>query len=185
MYTQDSRLTALVTTDQLADVYDQLRVNYIGQTQTAGQRLEFYQRGVLGGGSTAATSQNTYANEQWLKDFAQSQLMQMLLALPKVSRNLTGRAQGTSVLQNVADQGLNNGTISVGKTLTTIQREFITTQTGDHNAFLTIQNVGYWFNVDFRTDTETDGTTTEVMVYTFIYSKDDVVRKVSGRHVLI
>ena len=51
---QTASLTATVTTDADANIYDPIRVNYYGQTQTAGQLREFYQRGTLTGGATGS-----------------------------------------------------------------------------------------------------------------------------------
>lgn len=185
MFHEDDRLTPLVTTDTLANVYDPLRVNYMGQTQTAGSFISIYQRGVLTGGSAAPTDTNTYANEMWLKDYLTAQFFTLQRNLGRISRGLTGRAQGRSVIQNAVDLALTNGTILVGGELDTTTRLFVQSQTGDANAYLQIQNIGYWFDVTFRTDTETDGTTTEVLVYTLIYNDDDVVRLVDGRHILV
>ena len=50
MFKSIGGLTATVTTDTESDALDALRVNYYGNTQTAGQVLSFYQRGVLMGG---------------------------------------------------------------------------------------------------------------------------------------
>ena len=60
--------TASVTDDADANTYDALSINYYGNTQTAGQIINFYQRGVMWGDSTSPLDQNTYANEIWLKD---------------------------------------------------------------------------------------------------------------------
>ncbi|MEM8205524.1 DUF3383 family protein, partial [Morganella morganii] len=38
---------AQVTTDQDADRFDKLRVNYYGETAVAGSQIRFYQRGFL------------------------------------------------------------------------------------------------------------------------------------------
>ena len=57
---QTASLTATVTTDADANLYDPMRVNYYGQTQTAGQLREFYQRGTLTGGAQDLVDQNTY-----------------------------------------------------------------------------------------------------------------------------
>src|SRR5690606_1962829 len=46
---QISNLTPSVTTDAEADIYDDLKVNYYGVTQTAGVLLAFYQRGSMMG----------------------------------------------------------------------------------------------------------------------------------------
>lgn len=182
---EDNRLTPTVTTDRLADVYDPLRVSYMGQTQESGSFISFYQRGFLTGGPTAPIDMNKYANEMWLKSFTTSQFIDLLRNLGRISRNIAGRSIGIGAVQTAVNAALRNGTISVGGVVDNVTRAFIAQQTGDQNAFIQIQNLGYWFNVDFRTDTESDGSTTEVMVYTLIYNDDDVIRMVDGRHILV
>lgn len=174
-------LTPTVTTDADSDTYDAIRVNYYGQTQTAGRLLQFYQRGnLMGLATTDPVDQNVYANEMWLKDAAGASIMSLLIALAKISANAAGRIQILGVLQGVINQGLLNGTISVFKTLDDIQKLYITEQTGDSKAWYQVQNSGYWLDVRFvKRDDQ------YVAIYTLIYSKDDVVRKVEGRHILI
>lgn len=178
-------LTPSVTTNADANTYDGLHVNYYGQTQSAGQFISFYQRGILTGGATAPVDQNVYGNEQWLKDAAGTAIINLLLALPQVAANTTGKAQLTTVLQNVIDLGLNNGTISVGKPLTVDQKLFITNITGSNTAWQQVQNNGYWIGVTLQTYLAPDDRLEWEAVYTLVYSKDDVIRKVQGRHVLI
>lgn len=177
-------LTPKVMNDADANTYDALDVNYYGQTQTAGQLISLYQRGVMTGLPTAPTDQNTYANEQWLKSAATAAIMTLFLALPEVSANAQGRGQLLTVLQAIVNQALFNGTISVGKTLTTTQQLFITNATGDPKAWYQVQNQGYWLNVTIVQVT-VNGNLEYQAVYTLIYSKNDVIRKVNGTHVLI
>lgn len=182
---QQTGLTPTVITSADADLYDGLRVNYYGQTQTAGQQLSFYQRGFLTGTGTDPVNMNVFANEQWLKDFAGSQIMGLLLALPRVPANATGRGQVLAVLRDpVVETALVNGTISVGRTLSTQQRLFITEQTGDPNAFQQVQTSGYWLDATIESRT-VNGVLEFFVAYTLIYSKDDVIRRVEGSHVLI
>lgn len=178
-------VTPSVTNDADANTYDALRVNYYGQTQTAGQFIQFYQRGVLTGLAVDPVDQNVYANEQWLKDAAAAAIMTLLLALAKVSANVSGRAQLLSQIQSVVNVAVVNGTISVGKTLSNAQKLFITNATGDTKAWYQVQTIGYWLDVVFETFVDSGGITEYKAVYTLIYSKDDVIRKVEGHHVLI
>lgn len=67
MFYQFADRNVTVSDDTFADTMDSLRANYIGVTQSAGQPLAFYQRGILCGGPQAAVDMNTYANEMWLK----------------------------------------------------------------------------------------------------------------------
>ena len=182
---QTASLTATVSTNADANLYDGQRINYYGVTQTAGQLRRFYQRGVLGGGATAPVDMNTYANEQWLKDDAGSRIMSLLLALPRVPANQRGRGQLLSVIQGTINQALLNGSISVGRTLTDIQRIFITEQSGDERAFQQVQTSGYWVNATIESFQTTDNRTEFRANYTLIYAKDDVIRMVDGTHTLI
>lgn len=185
MFQNGFDLTPKVTTDALSNALDLDRVNYIGVTQTAGQLISFYQRGVMGGGTTELVDQNVYANEMWLKDACAATLMGLLLAKAKVSANAQGRGEVITILQDAIDRALFNGTISVGKPLSVIQRVYITEQTGDDLAYLQVQSIGYWLDCVMASSVTQDGRTEWSANYTLIYSKDDVVRKVNGTHVLI
>ena len=176
----DSALTASVTTDTVSDAMDALRVNYYGQTQESGANISFYQRGVLFGASTDPRDMNTYANEIWLKDAMTAAIMNLLLSVAQVSANAAGRVQILTIMQGVINQALNNGTISVGKTLTTLQKVYIGQITNDPNAWYQVQTSGYWVDVVF---TLISGD--YVAEYTLVYSKDDIIRKVEGRDILI
>lgn len=177
--------TPTVTTNADANLYDPLRINYYGRTQTAGQFLDFYQRGVMMGIPTDPVDQNIYANEMWLKDDAQARIMSLFLSLAKVSANTTGRSQLMTTIQGAVDAALFNGTISVGKTLDTTQKLYITQITGDDTAWQQVQNIGYWFDVVFNTTVTVDGRTEYKATYVLVYSKDDTIRKVEASHVLI
>jgi hypothetical protein len=185
MFQQVSGLTPSVNTNQAAALYDNLRVNYYGQTQTAGQTIQFYQRGTLTGGGTAPVDQNIYANEMWFKDTATAALMELLLNLTRISANAQGRSEVLSTLQTVIDQALFNGVISVEKTLNQTQKLFITQVTGDDLAWHQVQSIGYWLDVVMESFVTQDGRTEWKAVYTVIYSKDDAIRKIEGSHILI
>lgn len=185
MFQQTGSLTAKVVTNALADFYDPLRVNYYGQTQTAGQRLAFYQRGVMMGGATDPLDMNVYANEVWFKDAAQSALLGALLALPRVPANAEGVGQVLAILQDVIDRALLNGTISVGKTLTNTQRTYVSQITGTDDAWQQVQSIGYWVTCVIEPRVAQSGVTEFVAVYTLVYGKDDTIRKVEGQHILV
>ena len=181
---QQFNLTPSVTTDAAANIYDPLLVNYYGQTETAGQNLAFYQRGVLYGLATQPSDQNVYVNEIWLKDAIGAALLSLLLSVPQVPANTTGQAMLTGAILSVIRQALTNGTISVGKTLTTTQQLYISQATGDPTAWQQVQTSGYWLNVVIEPYV-TNGVTEYKAVYTLIYSKNDVIRLVVGSDILI
>lgn len=185
MFKQAGGLTPSVTSGTDSDTYDALRVNYYGRTQTAGQFLDFYQRGLLCGGAAAPVDMNVHANEQWLKDAAGARIMSLLLSSGRVPANATGRSQILAVLQGTIDDALFNGTISVGKPLTNEQKVFVTQQTGDPLAWLQVQNIGYWVDATIVAFVGPGNTTEYKAVYTLIYSKDDAIRSVEGTHSLV
>lgn len=181
---QQFNLTPSVTNTTDSNSYDSIRVNYYGQTQTAGQLLSFYQRGVMFGTASNPLDQNVYANEIWLKDAITAALMTLLIALSKVSANTQGRSQVLAILQSVIDQAVNNGTISIGKPLTPTQKASIASYTGDPDAWQQVYNIGYWVDAEIVTFIEDDVTRYKI-VYTLVYSKDDIVRKIEGSDILI
>jgi hypothetical protein len=182
--TFDPYLTPLVTDTSTSNSLDALSINYYGQTQTAGTIYNFYQRGLLQGTSSSPLDQNTYINEIWLKDALASALLSLLLNLNQLPANTTGQSLALLTIQGVINQALLNGTISVGKTLTTAQQTFITSVTGDANAWYQVQNSGYWVDCVIQPIPDVMPTQYEA-AYTLIYSKDDTIRYVTGSDILI
>lgn len=182
---QQAALTPSVLTDADANSMDASRVNYYGRTQTAGQYLDFYQRGVMMGLATDPVDMNTYANEMWFKDAAGAAIMSLLLSMARVPANSTGRGQLLAILQTVIEQATFNGTISVGKPLNTTQKLYIGNLTGDSEAWQQVYRLGYWIDCVLQSYVTQDSRTEWKAVYTLIYSKDDAIRKVEGSHVLI
>ena len=188
MYRQVSGITPSVTgnsTDPVSyTTLDSLLINYYGTTQEAGQNVAFYQNGVLQGTSTSPQHMNVFANEQWLKSYIASAILSLQLSLPQLSANSVGIGQITNLLQSAINLALFNGSISIGKPLSTIQQLFITSQTGDNNAWIQVQNIGYWMKVTISSAV-VNGVTVYTANYTIIYSKNDAVQNVVGTHELI
>lgn len=174
-----------VTTDQMADFYDVRRVNYYGQTASAGKNIAFFQRGYLMGGATAPLDMSVHANEQWFKAYLKSQLMSMLLAIGRIPANLDGRGMILAVVQGGINKALRNGTIIVGKTLTELQKVAISQGSGDTLAFQDVQTNGYWMDAEVTQSTGASGVTEYAVKYTVFYSKGDSIRKIAGSHNLI
>lgn len=178
---QQASLASLVVDSTLADFYDGIKVNYYGETQTAGTLLAFYQRGFLTGLAVDPQDMGVYANEVFLKDAIGVSIINLLLGVSAVPANTSGITQVLSAIQDPIETALFNGIISIGKTLSTAQIAFVTATTGDALAYVQVQNAGYWLNAVI--DEPTSGEF--VVIYTLIYSKNDVVRKVEGSHLLI
>lgn len=181
---QVSALTPSVMDDATANIYDAIKVNYYGVTQTAGTLLAFYQRGGMMGLTSAPTTMNVYANEIWLKDAMQAALMTLLLSQARIPANDQGQSQILAVLQSIIEEATDNGTISANKTLTPSQIAFITSTTGDNTAWYQVQTIGYWVNCVIVPYTVGPDTFYKAE-YTLIYSKDDVINLITGQQVLI
>lgn len=174
-----------VSTDLEANEFDAMRVNYYGETSSAGQRLAFFQRGLLMGGATAPLDMNVHANEQWLKAYLTAKLMDLQLSLGKIPANGEGAGYVLAQVVGAANQAKFNGTISVGKTLTVAQQIAITQLTGDTDAWREVRTNGFWSDVTIVERTGPSNVTEYVAQYTLAYAKNDVVRKIEGSHNLV
>jgi len=166
-----------------ADTYDNARVNYYGSTQEAGQVINFYQTGVLMGGATSPRDMTSYTNEMWLKDAITVQIMNLFIGSSQVPANSTGRSLILTSIQDPINTALLNGSISVNKILTTAQKQFISSVTNDPDAWFQVQNSGYW--IDCEIVPPVSPAVNYSAAFTLVYSKDDVIRKVVGRDILI
>lgn len=180
MYQQFPAQAVTVTTNALAQTLDALFINYNGQTQKAGSKIEFFQDGYCADGTDIAV----YANEIWLKDAVKTEILNLEVASEKIPANDDGIASILGVIQAVAGEALNNGTISVGKDLTNTQKAYITQLTGDNTAWQTIELNGYIIEINLVMQV-VNGANKYIAEYSLIYSKGDSIRKVEGTHNLI
>lgn len=183
MWTQSSLRTASVTDETTANSMDAVRANYFGETD---KDVTFYQRGVMMGGTNMPTDANAYFNEMWLKDYLATQFLEELLTQASIPGNTSGKSTLIGVLQSGIEDGLSNGVISSGKTLTTAQQVYITQLSGDSNAWRQVNTLGYWYNLSISTrENPNSGLSEKYATYTLIYSKDDLIRYIEGADVLI
>jgi len=178
---QQFDIPATVDNDTDADTYDAANTNYYGESQTAGKKFSFFQRGIMNDGNPI----NIYANEMWLKSACEAEILNLFLALPQISADDEGRMVMTNSLLSIVDQALLNGVISVGKTLTNVQKQYIELVTGSDTAYRQIQGIGYWLDVQMVSYVNAGGGTEWKAVYVLMYSKGDVVSFVSGTHIMI
>jgi hypothetical protein len=185
MFYQFPNRTVTVSDDPTADAMDKVRANYIGVTQSAGQPLAFYQRGLLCGGPTAAVDMNTYANELWLKSALGTVILALLLAVPTLPASPNGAASVLGVMQPVFTTAGENGTFEPGKTIDAVQQQYITKITGDRTAWRQVQTAGYWISVGFsKYVNQNTGLTEWQAIYKLVYSKGDAIRFVSGQDIM-
>lgn len=184
MFRQSALSFDVNTTDE-AIALNAVRVNYYGNTAVAGQQIRFFQRGFLLGGATDPLDMSVHANEQWLKSYCAAQLLSLQLGTNKIGADNDGRGKLLAVLAGAVERAKDNGTISVGKELTTNQKIAITDLTGDPDAWHDVQNAGYWYGVTIVPEVQVGGETEYVAKYTLAYSKNDVVRTIEGSHNLV
>lgn len=173
---------ATVTTDAQADQYDAMLVNYIGATQQAGKLISFYQRGFLQG---EISDMGVYSNEIWLKDAIITEVLNRFVSMRKIPANESGKSTLALAVQGVVQEALNNGVILSEKALTNNQIAYITQITDDPDAWMQVQNSGYWFDAQIKQRQNSAGVTEYYFDYILIYSKGDSVRKVEGSDILI
>lgn len=164
----------------LYQTLDNLCINYNGQTQKAGQKIAFYQNGFNADGTDSAV----FDNEAWLKDHIATDLLNAFLGLDFISADKDGLAIVTGVLEDNANLALKSHVISNGQTLDNGQKAYITQLTGDDNAWLDVQTNGYKFNVTITVQ-NVGNAKVHIAEYTLIYVKNNVIRKVIGRNILI
>lgn len=172
-----------VTSDTMADTYDKVKVNYLGATQQAGKLIAFYQRGVLQGD---ISDMGVYCNEMWLKDAISTDLLNMFLALKQIPANNSGKATVRSIMVPVCESAKLNGVIQVGKELTSVQKAYITSLTGDNEVWREVEQSGYTLDIDIvQTVNANNGLTEYKVDYTLIYSKGDSIKSVTGTNILV
>lgn len=162
------------------DAYTAARVNFNGQTQQAGQTIDFLQHGYLTGSISDA---GVYYNEMWIKDDIWTNLMSLFLAVKKIPANEVGVAQCKGVIMSTINQALVNGSILIGKTLTNAQKAQIKEMTGSDKAVNSVQDDGFYLNL-WVTRTVENGTEKYIIEYQLLYAKGDGIRKVEGTDIL-
>lgn len=176
MFKQFDGEAATVEDTATADELDDLNCNYNGLVQVNGQRRAFYQRGRnLDGENTAV-----YCNEIWLKARISTDIMNLFLGTERIPANEDGELMLYGVISSAAAQGVQNGVIELGKTLTNVQKTKIFQLTGDSEAWFTVQESGYTISVEIRQD----GSEYKAY-YKLIYSKGDAICYVEGSDILI
>lgn len=176
MFKQFSGETATVSDELRADELDDLNVNYYGLVQVNGQYKSFYQRGKnLDGENTAV-----YCNEVWLKSRISTELMNMFLSFERIPANEDGEAMVLTTINGVANEGVVNGCIEIGKKLSEAQKRKVYQLTKSNDAWFTVQQQGFVTSVRI----EQNGTE-YIAKYRLIYSKGDAICKVEGSDILL
>lgn len=181
MYTRDNNISVVVDDDNDAERYDGLKVNYYGRTQQAGQKLAFYQNGVLQGNYQ---DQNIYVNEIWLKDALTTKFLNYMLLTSNWYANKAGQSIGQGLIVDIIERAKLNGTITTEKEISENDKNYIYNITTDENAWRQIYQLGYYLITSIE-KVKINNQDTYQFNYTLIYSKGDSIKKVEGQNILI
>lgn len=181
MYTQDANMNVIVDNDTEAEQYDDVKVNYYGRTQQAGQKLAFYQNGVLQGNYQ---DQNIYVNEIWLKDALVTKFLNYMLLTANWYANKAGQAIGQGLIVDIIERAKLNGTITTEKEISENDKVYIYNVTADENAWRQIYEQGYYLITSIE-KVKINNQDTYQFNYTLLYSKGDSIKKVEGYNILI
>lgn len=180
-YQQFTGVNPSVADTESAQILDGLKVNYYGQTSQAGQKVSFYQNGVLQG---QISDMGVYANEAWLKDSFIASILNLRLALDTLPANNTGVGLVLATLMDTVNQSIYNGVTLPGKTLDSAQKAYITQLTGDEDAWMRVQSTGYYITAELSKDT-VNGVEQYKVSFLYVYGKGDSINYVDGRDILI
>ena len=181
MYTQDSNMGIAIDNDEYAKDLDELKINYYGRTQQAGQKLAFYQNGVLQGNYQ---DQNIYVNEIWLKDALVTKFLNYMLLTANWYANKAGQSIGQGLIVDIIERAKLNGTITTEKEISENDKNYIYNITTDENAWRQIYQLGYYLITSIE-KVKINNQDTYQFNYTLLYSKGDSIKKVEGQNILI
>ena len=181
MYMQDNNMGVVVDDDTSAETYDEVKINYYGRTQQAGQKLAFYQNGVLQGNYQ---DQSIYVNEIWLKDALTTKYLNYMLLTSNWYANKAGQAIGQGLVVDIIERAKLNGTITTEKEISEADKVYIYNVTADENAWRQIYQLGYYL-ITSITKVTINNQETYQFNYTLLYSKGDSIKKVEGQNILI
>ncbi len=180
MFNQYDEMVVTVDSD-LYKTYDSAKINYYGQTQKSGQKLAFYQNGVLQG---KYQDQNVFTNEVWLKDALITAFINFMLVRSAWFYNKAGQGYGNAVIQNVIDRAKLNGVITTEKELSENDKNYILNQTSDENAWRQIYQEGYYLTT-WLDEKTVNNQKVKYFCYKLLYSKGDMIKAVEGSNILI
>ena len=176
MFKQIANETAVITNDTDYDSMKGINANFYGLTQTNGKTFAFLQCGFCSNGEDAGT----YCNEIWLKSAIATSFMNLCLRVNKVPADATGSAMIRAAIVGDVKKALDNGTILVGKPLTEEDIAEVYRLTNNEDAYLDVQNDGYWLDVVIE-KVENEW----IAKYYLVYAKADGIRFCDGSHVLV
>lgn len=179
-------LPASVVKDEDADKYDALRINYIGETSSAGTKIVFLQRGYLcGDPKRSPVDMSIHANEQWLKGEFERVEFNLFLNSKMLPANSLGSDIVNSALTGAILLAKSNGVISSPATLDDGQKLQVVELTGSEDAINFFINNGYYLSVKVGDRKGESGLIEKYIDCLFIYKAGEYIRKIEGKNIIV
>lgn len=118
--------------------------NFYGSYATANQQFVMFQNSHISGKWVWA---DAYFNQIFLNSQFQLALMELLANTNSIPFNQAGYGLVRAALLDPINQGLNNGTIQAGVTLSNAQKQEINTAANDNGVANVIQNLGWFLQI--------------------------------------
>ena len=178
----DGNMTVTVEDESLYTILNDLNINFYGETQKAGKKLDFY----MSGFNMDGTDTSVYDNEMWFKDRVESEIMNRFTGSNKIPAGIIGRSMIKTAVLDVMSQALSNLTVVPEKDMDSSTRADIIEMTGDSGAPNEIFKNGYYLQVnDGDTKVLAGGAHRRTIDYILYYSDGEGIRKVSGSDVYV
>ena len=161
-----SGIAATVTSEQVAETLDDLRVNYVGQFATRNADFTFFNRGVLTG--TQYGFYDTLIGVIWLRAKMQRSCMDGFSSVNRVPYNQKGYALIDAWISDPIREAKTVGVIDEGVKLSDSQKAQITQEVGEDISD-TLYSNGYWFGIEDPTASVRAERGTPVMNCYFCY----------------
>lgn len=165
--------------------FNAANVNYYGRTQSNGQTLDFYQRGLNTDGQDTAV----YCNEMWFKSECETRLMQYLVSNERIPADAIGVATVELLVTEACYGAVRNGTFMTKANPTAASvlglRQIVALIGGTPDIvdtiLINIANSGY--DVWGMLDTNADGE--PIIHYYVFYGTADSIKFIKGDDILI
>ena len=191
MFKQFSNEVPTVHDQKTYSDFNQHLVNFYGRTQSNGETLDFFQRGINTDGNDTAI----YCNEMWFKAACETALLDMLVAAERIPADANGVASVKTTVAEVCSVASSNGTF-MQKTVDSRGRKTvreIVTQSGgeeqDVDGIITdVEAKGYsiYAYLSEKADKDKLGKTSEkIIVYYVFYGTADSIRFIKGYDILL
>ena len=162
-----SGLNAKVLSDTEAEALESIRCNYIGQFATRNAEFTLLNRGCLSG--TYYGFIDVLYGAIWLRARLQRGLMDCFAGLNRIPHTQQGYGILAAFIAEAIEEGLGNGVIDVGLTISESERITIMNEIGE-DISVELLNNGYWYKIEDPTANARADRQSPVMAMYYTYA---------------